>query len=202
MEPSPVASDPLKRAFDIVVAGSLLLLLLPLLLLIGLAVRLESRGPALFRQRRTGLNGEIFTICKIRTMTVQEDSGVIKHASKNDSRITRIGAFLRKSSLDELPQLINVLRGDMSIVGPRPHAISHDEYYGAFIPGYAGRFRAKPGLTGLAQVEGYRGEIHEENCMRQRVACDNAYIEGWVLARDIRIILRTVPLLFRDPNAY
>lgn len=139
--PLPVATHPFKRCLDVLIAAFALLLFLPLLLMVSAAIRLESRGPAIFRQRRTGYRGEVFTILKFRTMTVTEDSGAIRHATKNDKRVTQVGAVLRKLSIDELPQL----KGDMSIVGPRPHALAHDEYYGALIPTYSARFRAKPG---------------------------------------------------------
>lgn len=198
----PVAISRAKRLMDILLSSLALLLFLPLLLVISLAVRLETRGPALFRQRRTGLHGKIFVIYKFRTMTVAEDQGDIRHATKNDARVTPLGLILRKCSLDELPQLLNILKGDMSIVGPRPHAVSHDELYGARIPTYNDRFRAKPGLTGLAQVMGYRGEIHELQCMVDRVKADNDYIQDWTFARDLWIMLRTVPLVLKDPNAY
>ncbi len=197
-----VATNPTKRWLDIFLSSLALLIFLPLLLVIAVGVRFETRGPILFRQRRTGLNGRIFTIFKFRTMTVAEDQGDIRHATKDDARVTPLGLVLRKCSLDELPQLLNILRGDMSIVGPRPHAVAHDDYYGAQIPQYAARFRARPGLTGLAQVSGYRGEIEDLGCMANRVDADNAYIDSWSLGRDLMIILRTVPLIFRDPNAY
>lgn len=200
--PYAVAASKAKRLVDIVASSLALLLFLPLLLVIALAVRLETRGPALFRQRRTGLHGQIFTIYKFRTMTVAEDQGDIRHATKNDARVTPLGLILRKCSLDELPQLLNILKGDMSIVGPRPHAVSHDELYGARIPAYNARFRAKPGLTGLAQVSGFRGEIREPKCMIDRINADNAYIEDWSFTRDLVIMLRTVPLVLKDPNAY
>ena len=197
-----VASSVVKRGFDIVVALFALLLFLPLLLLVMIVIQIESPGRAIFRQRRTGYHGEIFTILKFRTMTVTEDSGEIRQATKDDVRVTKVGAILRRLSIDELPQLWNVLRGDMSIVGPRPHALVHDEYYGAMIPTYANRFRAKPGLTGYAQVNGFRGEISELRCMSDRIAADNSYIEHWSLALDAAILLKTIPLVFRDPNAY
>jgi putative colanic acid biosynthesis UDP-glucose lipid carrier transferase len=197
-----VATSGLKRALDIFVAGWALLLFLPLLLVVMAAIRLESPGPAIFRQRRTGYRGQVFTILKFRTMTVAEDNADVRQATKDDSRVTAVGALLRKLSIDELPQLWNVLRGDMSIVGPRPHALAHDTYYGAMIPTYAARFRAKPGLTGYAQVNGFRGEIADTRCMSDRVAADNSYIEEWSLALDVAILLKTVPLIFRDPNAY
>ena len=200
--PSPVATHVFKRLLDVVIAGFSLLLFLPLLLVVTAAIRLESPGQAIFRQRRTGYRGRVFTIYKFRTMTVAEDSGEIRHATKNDKRVTEIGGLLRKLSIDELPQLWNVLKGDMSIVGPRPHALSHDEYYGALIPTYAARFRAKPGLTGYAQVNGFRGEIRDLRCMSDRVAADNSYIEEWSPALDMAILVRTIPLIFRDPRAY
>ena len=200
--PYAVAVSRAKRIVDILASSFALLMFLPLLLVIALAVRLESHGPALFRQRRTGLNGKVFTIYKFRTMTVAEDGGDIRHATKNDARVTPLGLVLRKCSLDELPQLLNILNGDMSIVGPRPHAVSHDEHYSARIVTYNHRFRAKPGLTGLAQVSGYRGEIRELKCMVDRVKADNDYIEDWSFSRDLWIMLRTVPLVLKDPNAY
>ena len=197
-----VATDPLKRLFDILAAGFGLLLFLPLLVLVMLAIRIESPGAAIFRQRRTGYRGQVFTILKFRTMTVTEDCAKLRQATKNDERVTEVGALLRKLSIDELPQLWNVLKGDMSIVGPRPHALAHDEYYGALIPTYAARFRARPGLTGYAQVNGFRGEISDTRCMSDRVAADNSYIEAWSPALDVAILARTVPLIFRDPRAY
>jgi putative colanic acid biosynthesis UDP-glucose lipid carrier transferase len=192
----------LKRGFDVLVAGFALLLFLPLLFMVSVAIRVESPGPAIFRQRRTGYRGKVFTILKFRTMTVTEDAGEVRQATKNDSRVTAVGALLRKPSIDELPQLWNVMKGDMSIVGPRPHALAHDEYYGALIPTYAARFRARPGLTGYAQVNGFRGEIRDSRCMSDRVAADNSYIEEWSPTLDLTILVRTIPLIFSDPNAY
>lgn len=191
-----------KRAIDILGASAALLVFLPLLLCIAMAVRLESGGPVIFRQRRTGHQGRIFTIYKFRTMTVAEDAGEVRQATRNDSRVTAVGALLRKLSLDELPQFLNVLKGDMSLVGPRPHALAHDGQYGALIPAYADRFRAKPGLTGLAQVNGLRGEIQDLRCMRDRIAADNLYIDSWSLGLDIAILAKTVLIIFRDPQAY
>ena len=197
-----VATDPLKRLFDIVASGLGLLLFLPLLVLVMMLIKLESPGPAIFRQRRTGYRGRVFTIFKFRTMTVTEDCAAVRHAIRGDERVTAIGALLRKLSIDELPQLVNVLMGDMSIVGPRPHALAHDEYYGALISSYAARFRARPGLTGYAQVNGFRGEIRDVRGMSDRVAADNSYIEAWSPSLDLAILARTVPLIFRDPRAY
>ena len=200
--PAEVATHPFKRLLDVSIAGFALLLFLPLLLMVMAVIRLESPGQAIFRQRRTGYRGKVFTIYKFRTMTVTEDSGTVRQATKNDARVTAVGALLRKLSIDELPQLWNVLKGDMSSVGPRPHALAHDEYYGALIPSYAARFRAKPGLTGYAQVNGFRGEIRDTRCMSDRVAADNSYIEEWSPALDLAILVRTVPLIFSDPRAY
>jgi lipopolysaccharide/colanic/teichoic acid biosynthesis glycosyltransferase len=198
----PVATHPLKRLLDVGMAGFALLLFLPLLLVVMMVIRLETPGSSIFRQRRTGYRGKVFTIYKFRTMTVTEDCDQVRQATKGDERVTEVGALLRKLSIDELPQLWNVLKGDMSIVGPRPHALAHDEYYGALIPTYAARFRAKPGLTGYAQVNGFRGEIQDPQAMSDRVAADNRYIEEWSPALDLAILARTVPLIFRDPRAY
>lgn len=202
LPPLPVATSMGKRLFDILVAAVALLVFLPLLLMIGLSIRLDSPGPALFRQRRTGLGGQVFTIYKLRTMTVVEDASDVRQATRNDARVTQIGAVLRKLSLDELPQLYNVLIGDMSIVGPRPHAIAHDQFYGERIPAYVERFRARPGLTGFAQINGLRGEVRELKHMADRISADNAYIDRWSLGLDVMIAFKTLPLMLRDPNAY
>ena len=191
-----------KRALDIFGAALAILVFLPLLCCIALAVRMESRGPVIFKQRRTGHQGRIFTIYKFRTMTVTEDCGDVRQATRNDARVTAIGGLLRKLSLDELPQFLNILKGDMSIVGPRPHALAHDDFYGERIPTYADRFRTKPGLTGLAQVNGLRGEIQDLRCMRDRIAADNLYIESWSLGLDVAILAKTALIIFRDPQAY
>jgi putative colanic acid biosysnthesis UDP-glucose lipid carrier transferase len=202
IESAAVGTSAAKRALDIVLALFALLLFLPLMATVALAIKLESGGPVIFRQRRTGHQGRVFTILKFRTMTVAEDCAEVRQATKGDQRVTAVGALLRKLSLDELPQIINVLRGDMSMVGPRPHALAHDQQYGALIPTYDARFRAKPGLTGLAQINGLRGEIREPADMRERVAADNTYIETWSLALDIAILARTAVVIFRDPHAY
>jgi len=201
-EPAAVANSLAKRAFDLTVALLLILFLAPLLTAVAIAVAVTSKGPVLFRQRRSGLNGRTFQIYKFRSMTVQEDGADLRHATRDDDRVTKVGAFLRRSSIDELPQLFNVLKGDMSLVGPRPHALAHDEVYADEIPEYVERFRARPGLTGLAQVSGFRGEIRRVDCMRKRVGADLAYIEDWSLARDIEILARTVPLVLNDPQAF
>ena len=193
---------PLKRGFDIVAASLILVLFAWAYAAIALAVVLETRGPVLFRQRRTGRYGKIFTIYKFRSMRVTEDGDAIAHATRADSRVTRVGAFIRATSLDELPQLLNVIRGDMSLVGPRPHALAHDIHYGALIPRYQDRFAVRPGLTGLAQVLGRRGEIHQLGCMARRIDADADYAAGWSFPDDLAIMARTIPLLVARTNAY
>ena len=197
-----VESSRSKRALDLICASLLLLFVAPLLLVVALCVVIDSRGPVFFIQRRTGLGGHAIKVFKFRTMSVMEDGDTIKHAGKNDQRVTRIGKFLRRSSIDELPQLMNVLRGDMSLVGPRPHALAHDQYYGALVPHYAHRFRARPGITGLAQVQGLRGEIHSLDGMVDRVAQDNAYIDTWSLTLDVKILARTAVVAAFQSSAY
>jgi len=197
-----VASSRTKRAIDLSLAAAALLLFLPLLVLIAVAIRWESPGQALFRQQRTGLNGQPFRIYKFRTMRVAEDGPQIEQARRNDARVTRVGGLLRKLSLDELPQLLNVLKGDMSLVGPRPHALCHDEIWSQAVPRYTERFRARPGLTGYAQVRGLRGEVTRPDAISQRVAADNAYIERWSVLEDLKLIAMTVPLIFKDAAAY
>jgi lipopolysaccharide/colanic/teichoic acid biosynthesis glycosyltransferase len=192
----------LKRASDIVVAGTLLLVLSPVLLLVALAVRLESRGPALFTQRRGGYRAKPFVIFKFRTMTTLEDGREMVQAARGDKRITRLGGFLRKTSIDELPQLLNVLRGDMSLVSPRPHALVHDREFAAIEPSYRGRFTARPGITGLAQVCGARGATETSEAVRIRVRHDLDYVGAWTLLRDVEILVRTGLLVFRDRNAF
>ncbi len=189
---APVAVSPVKRLMDIAFAGSGFLVLAPLFLMIALLIRLDSRGPVVFRQKRSGLGGAPFTILKFRTMRCEGDVREIRQATRDDPRITRVGAFLRRSSLDELPQLLNVIAGDMSLVGPRPHALAHDQFYGAVISTYGQRFSAKPGITGLAQVKGLRGETAEINKMAQRVNADVEYIERWTPLLDVEILVRTV----------
>lgn len=198
----PVASSSFKRATDIVLAALLIFMLLPVVLILAAWIRLDSPGPVIYRQRRTGLAGQPFTILKLRTMRVAEDCDSISHACRGDDRVTRIGAVLRRTSIDELPQLFNVLAGDMSLVGPRPHALSHDAFYGAKISEYGLRFRCRPGITGLAQVSGLRGEIHELSDMQNRVSTDNVYVENWSIYLDLKILFATVPCVFFDPQAY
>lgn len=192
----------IKRLSDILLAGAILVATAPLLLVIALAVRLSSPGPVLFRQRRYGLDGREIVVYKFRTMTVCEDGDNVVQATRGDQRITRVGAFLRKRSLDELPQLFNVLLGSMSVVGPRPHAVTHNELYRGLIKGYMVRHKVKPGITGLAQVNGCRGETDTIDKMQKRIEYDLEYLRKWSLRLDIEIVLRTIGVLFKDKNAY
>jgi exopolysaccharide biosynthesis polyprenyl glycosylphosphotransferase len=190
-----------KRLLDIVAAGLLVVLLSPLLALVSLAVALESRGPVLFCQKRTGLNGKTFPIFKFRSMHVLEDGPHVKQVSKDDTRVTRVGRVIRKLSLDELPQLLNVIAGDMSLVGPRPHAVVHDIEYGATISNYAVRQQVKPGITGWAQVNGARGATPTLDVMQQRVDFDAWYVANASLAVDLMILARTPLEVLRRRNA-
>jgi putative colanic acid biosynthesis UDP-glucose lipid carrier transferase len=191
-----------KRASDIVLGSAILLLVVPVLLGVALAVRASSPGPVIFRQRRYGLYGEEILVYKFRSMTVLDDSGPIVQARQNDARLTPIGAFLRRSSLDELPQFVNVLEGSMSIVGPRPHAVAHNEQYRKLIKGYMLRHKVKPGITGWAQVNGLRGETDTLAKMEARVQFDLDYLRNWSLWLDLWIILRTVIVVLRGQNAH
>jgi putative colanic acid biosynthesis UDP-glucose lipid carrier transferase len=191
-----------KRLTDIVLSVGILLLLLPLLAVVALMVKLTSPGPVIFKQRRYGLDGREIAVYKFRTMTVTEDGAQIRQASKTDSRLTRVGGILRRSSLDELPQLINVLQGRMSLVGPRPHAVAHNEEYRKLIKGYMVRHKVLPGITGLAQVNGCRGETSQLEEMEARVNYDLDYLRRWTPMLDIKIILMTVVKIFRDDKAY
>jgi putative colanic acid biosynthesis UDP-glucose lipid carrier transferase len=192
----------LKRGSDIVLSFFILLLISPVMLGIAIAIKRGSSGPVIFRQRRYGLSGEDITVYKFRSMTVCEDGGKITQATRNDSRITPIGAFIRKTSLDELPQFINVLQGRMSIVGPRPHAVAHNEMYRKLIKGYMVRHKVKPGITGWAQVNGLRGETETLDKMQSRIEHDLDYLRNWSLALDLRIIVKTVLVVLKDQNAY
>jgi putative colanic acid biosysnthesis UDP-glucose lipid carrier transferase len=197
------ARSGLKRAFDFVVSACVLIVMSPLFLVLALLVKLTSRGPVLFRQVRTGLNGNPFVILKFRTMNVQESGTSVIQARRDDHRLTPIGGFLRSSSFDELPQFLNVMLGDMSIVGPRPHAIAHDMHYGGMIPTYAERFRVRPGITGLAQCNGARGPTETLCKMKRRVRLDIAYVERWSWAMEIRIIFKTIRVLIAgDESAF
>lgn len=187
----------LKAALDYILAGVGLFLLSPLLILIAIAIKLDSPGPVFFRQRRYGQNNRIFRIFKFRTMYVTEDGQHIKQAERNDPRVTRIGWFLRRTSLDELPQLINVLYGDMSIVGPRPHALAHDQLFDQQLDLFSLRRRVRPGLTGWAQVHGFRGETKTTLDISKRVEHDLYYIDNWSIWLDVEIMIRTIFVLFR-----
>jgi Undecaprenyl-phosphate glucose phosphotransferase len=184
-----------KRMLDIGLASFALLLLAPLILTAALLVKLDTPGPVIFRQSRRGFNSKPFQIWKFRSMTVTENGATITQATKRDSRVTRVGRFLRKTSIDELPQLWNVLRGEMSLVGPRPHALAHDNYYDQLISKYVYRHHMKPGLTGWAQVNGFRGETPTIDLMEKRVEYDVWYVSNWSIWLDIRIILRTAAAL-------
>ena len=191
-----------KRLTDIGFSALVLLLLLPLLVLIALVVKLSSPGPIIFKQRRYGLDGREIAVYKFRTMHVTEDGAQIRQASKTDARITPVGAMLRRSSMDELPQLINVLQGRMSLVGPRPHAVAHNEEYRKLIKGYMVRHKVLPGITGLAQVNGCRGETSKLEEMEARVNYDLDYLRHWSPMLDIKILMLTVVKVFRDDKAY
>jgi putative colanic acid biosynthesis UDP-glucose lipid carrier transferase len=192
----------MKRATDLAVAGAALAVLWPVMLAIAAAVKLSSPGPALFRQRRYGLDGEEFQVFKFRSMTCAEDGATVTQATQNDARVTRVGYWLRRLSLDELPQLLNVIGGSMSVVGPRPHAIAHNEQYRRLIQGYMLRHKVKPGITGWAQVNGLRGETASVDRMRRRIEHDLDYLRHWSLLLDLRILARTALVVLRDPNAY
>ena len=192
----------LKRLSDIVLSGLILTLIAPIMLGVAIAVKLSSPGPMLFKQRRYGLDGKEILVYKFRSMTVAEDGDKVVQATRNDQRITRVGAFIRRTSLDELPQFINVLEGKMSIVGPRPHAVAHNEQYRKLIKGYMMRHKVKPGITGWAQVNGYRGETETLDKMEKRIECDLDYLRNWSLRLDISIIIRTALLVVKDSNAY
>jgi putative colanic acid biosysnthesis UDP-glucose lipid carrier transferase len=188
----------LKRTTDVVLGGFALLLALPAITLIAAAVKFSSTGPVLFRQRRYGLNGEEITVYKFRSMTVCEDGPVITQATARDHRVTRIGRFIRRTSLDELPQLFNVLQGTMSLVGPRPHAVAHNEKYRRLINGYMIRHKVRPGITGLAQVHGLRGETDTVEKMAARVRYDLEYLRNWSPWLDIKILIRSLGVVWKD----
>lgn len=192
----------LKRASDIVLASIILLLISPVLLVIALGVKLSSPGPVIFKQRRNGLDGEEIVVWKFRSMRTQDDGPVVVQAKRDDPRITRFGAFLRRTSLDELPQFFNVLQGRMSIVGPRPHAVAHNDEYRRLIKAYMVRHKVRPGITGWAQINGHRGETDTLDKMQARVEYDLSYLRNWSLLLDLQIIARTVKLVFFDRKAY
>ncbi|CAG9249248.1 undecaprenyl-phosphate glucose phosphotransferase [Paraburkholderia unamae] len=201
--PLPASAQFKKAVFDRVFASLALVSLMPLLIGIAIAVKLSSPGPVFFKQRRKGADGRVFTIYKFRTMRVHKEApGTVSQATRHDPRVTRIGAFLRRTSLDELPQFYNVLRGDMSVVGPRPHALEHDDLYQRVVTGYIHRYRIKPGITGWAQVNGFRGETDRLEKMEMRVAHDLYYLGHWSFWLDMRIIAATIIHGLVGRNAY
>jgi len=191
-----------KRTMDMAIAAVALLALLPVLVLTAIAIKLDSAGPVIFRQRRKGFNGQEFVMFKFRTMTVQEDGAVVSQAVRNDPRVTSIGKLLRSASIDELPQLLNVLKGDMSLIGPRPHALAHDDYFQKLLSDYAFRHHVKPGLTGWAQCNGSRGATPSIDHVAERVKLDLWYINNWSLWLDFQILLKTFFEVLRKRNAY
>jgi putative colanic acid biosynthesis UDP-glucose lipid carrier transferase len=191
-----------KTLSDYVLASIILVLTSPLLIGIALAIKLTSPGSVIFKQRRYGLDGREIIVYKFRSMTVSEDSGDVRQATKDDDRVTKVGAILRKYSLDELPQFINVLQGRMSVVGPRPHAVAHNEEYRPLIKGYMVRHKVNPGITGLAQVMGYRGETASVEDMKRRVDYDLEYLRNWSITLDLRIIMKTIRVVLTDKMAY
>ncbi|MFM0737813.1 undecaprenyl-phosphate glucose phosphotransferase [Paraburkholderia xenovorans] len=202
---SPLSANSLlkKEIFDRLFAATALLGLAPIMLAIALAVKCSSRGPVLFRQKRKGADGRVFTIYKFRSMRLHAgQKGVVQQATRDDPRVTRVGAFLRRTSLDELPQFFNVLRGDMSVVGPRPHALEHDDLYQKVVAGYINRYRIKPGITGWAQINGFRGETDRIEKMERRVEHDLYYLGHWSFALDMRIIGATIVAGLVHRNAY
>jgi putative colanic acid biosynthesis UDP-glucose lipid carrier transferase len=192
----------IKRASDILLAATILTLISPIMLAVAIGVKRSSPGPILFKQRRYGLDGREIVVYKFRSMTVTEDGAVVTQAKRGDARVTRFGAFLRRTSLDELPQFINVLQGRMSVVGPRPHAVAHNEMYRKLISGYMIRHKVKPGITGLAQVNGLRGETDTVDKMKARVEYDLSYLRNWSVWLDLVIVMKTVLVVLNDRNAY
>ncbi|KEQ15492.1 hypothetical protein GZ77_02325 [Endozoicomonas montiporae] len=192
-----------KRIEDVLVSMIAIILLFPIMVPVALIVKLTSNGPIFFKQKRLGVNGKNINVYKFRTMHVHsEDQGVVTQAVKVDRRLTPVGSFLRKTSLDELPQFFNVLEGSMSVVGPRPHAIPHNEHYKELVDSYMKRHKVKPGITGLAQINGYRGETDTLEKMQKRVEMDLKYINSWSVLLDLKIIFLTVFRGFTGPNAY
>ncbi|MCO6044460.1 undecaprenyl-phosphate glucose phosphotransferase [Aeoliella sp. ICT_H6.2] len=192
----------LKRVFDFVVGGAILACAAVPMLLIAAAVKFTSPGPVFFRQKRYGMNGQEIRVWKFRSMTCCENGDKVTQATKGDQRVTRVGAILRRTSLDELPQLFNVLEGSMSLVGPRPHATAHNEQYRSLIEGYMLRHKVRPGITGLAQVMGFRGETETLDKMQGRVSYDHQYIREWSLWMDLKILVRTFSVVFGQQGAY
>lgn len=200
--PRTLMQQVLKRVFDIIISVICLVLLIPLFIMTAVAIKLDSPGSIIFRQRRCGFNGRLFEIYKFRTMTVLEDGNRVIQAKRNDIRVTRIGSLLRRTSLDELPQLFNVLKGDMSIIGPRPHALAHDDEFMRLLANYAFRHHVKPGITGWAQVNGCRGETQTVSDIERRLELDLYYIDNWNLALDLKILAMTAIEIIKGKNAY
>jgi putative colanic acid biosynthesis UDP-glucose lipid carrier transferase len=192
----------IKRGSDVVLSLLILILISPILAVLAVGVKMSSPGPVIFRQRRTGLDGEIIEVYKFRSMRTTDNGAVVVQATRGDPRITPFGAFIRKTSLDELPQFVNVLQGRMSIVGPRPHAVAHNEQYRKLVKAYMARHKVKPGITGWAQVNGLRGETDTLDKMAARIEYDLEYLRNWTLGLDLLIIARTVKLVFFDRKAY
>jgi putative colanic acid biosynthesis UDP-glucose lipid carrier transferase len=192
----------IKRTEDIILSIIILIMISPVLIAVALGVKLSSPGPVLFKQNRYGINGQPINVYKFRSMTSQDNGNIIKQATKKDIRITAFGAFIRKTSLDELPQFYNVIQGRMSIVGPRPHAVAHNEEYRKLIPKYMQRHLVKPGITGWAQINGWRGETDTLHKMKKRIDFDLHYINTWSLWLDIKIIILTTVKGFINKNAY
>lgn len=195
-----IRASPAKRGMDVLLGSCLLVLLAPLFATIAVAIKLDSDGPVFFRQKRYGANRHVFRIWKFRTMRVMETEGDFLQAAQHDSRVTRVGAVLRKTSLDEIPQLINVVTGSMSLVGPRPHALVMDDHFARLIPKLPARHLVRPGLTGLAQVSGFRGPTDDHDAMAGRVDKDVAYIADWSIGRDVHILLSTPVALLRTTS--
>jgi putative colanic acid biosynthesis UDP-glucose lipid carrier transferase len=202
VEPFTGINGFIKRVSDITMSALILVLVSPVMLGLAIGVKMSSPGPVIFRQRRTGLDGEIIDVYKFRSMRAQDNGPVVVQATRGDSRITPFGAFIRRTSLDELPQFVNVLQGHMSIVGPRPHAVAHNEQYRTQVKAYMARHKCKPGITGWAQVNGLRGETDTVDKMAARVEYDLEYLRNWSLGLDLLIIARTVKLVFFDRGAY
>jgi len=192
----------IKRSIDLVLGSIFLIASLPLMVLIAIGIKITSKGPVIFRQRRYGVDGQEIVVYKFRSMRVTEDSDVIKQATQDDARTTALGRFLRRSSLDEIPQLVNVLQGRMSLVGPRPHAVAHNEMYRQLIKGYMVRHKVTPGITGLAQVKGWRGETEDLESMRRRVYYDLEYLRNWSVALDMEILFKTLLVVWKQDRAY
>jgi Undecaprenyl-phosphate glucose phosphotransferase len=191
-----------KRTMDIVIASVALVILVPVMVLTAIAIKLDGPGPVIFRQRRKGFNGQEFVMLKFRTMSVQEDGAVISQATRNDPRVTPVGRLLRSASIDELPQLLNVLSGEMSLIGPRPHAVAHDDQFQKIVSDYAFRHHVKPGLTGWAQCNGSRGSTPSAEEISQRIKLDLWYINNWSLLLDFQILIKTFFEVMRKRNAY